>query len=375
MTNFICDSAEATFDNMAEMQTFVAERVQQTEWLEEGVRNVIFDSLHDEPLCAPEYARKMGVSALAVEDTMDVNSAGLALTTSIGKRPVGWSAVKSIADRAGLMPGGFEKLRKGNREHLKTVLNLMFDVSSGAVQIKVADEKVRAVHSGRYAVINADRLLEIVKEYFDDNWPAAKFVNGYYSHELMRESINLEAYKDIFFEKLPQDSVLAGATPAFVLSSSDIATSAVKLIPCLNMGGVTVPMAKEIAIPHVGEDIEARVQNGLEKLLAYFQANAADLQALETVTVKNGKNALVRCLKTGGMPKACAGEAVEGFVAMYGTDQVTALEVYLAACDAYSYVVRDYPNDHMKIFAAADCVARVAATRWSDVDIPGEVEL
>ena len=60
---------------------------------------------------------------------------------------------------------------------------------------------------------------------------------------------------------------------------------------------------------------------------------------------------------------------------MYGDMPVTALDIYLAVCDAYAGVVRNHTQDAKKIFAAADCVARCARTRWSDVDMPGKEDL
>lgn len=369
-TNFVLDIAECSFSDYDEMRAFVEEREQHTEWLEQGVRELLFGSLHKEPLCAPLYAEKMGVSTEAVEDTMD--GAGLKLTVSCGTRPVGMSAVASIINRAGLKFEGFKKLRNGNLESLKSVLNMLMDVSSGAVHVKVADEKIRAVHSGKYAVIRADRLLDIVKGYFDREWTGATFDEGYFSHEWMREVIDLSAHKDDFFGLIPS-GVFATATPAFVLSSSDIATSAVTLIPSMKIGGVCVPMTRAVKIEHTGEDMEGRVSDALNMVLAYFQGAVADMQALEKVEVKHGVNALKRLLKDGGMPKKCAWEAIEAFEAMYGGGPVSAMEVYLAAVDAYGAVLRDHAQDKRKIFVAADCVARVANARWSDVDKPGEV--
>lgn len=373
-SNFIYDNAEASFKDGDEMELFVRERAHNTQWLTEGIRDVRFNALHDEPICAPEYARQMGVSAISVEDTMQ--GAGLTLVTSIGTRPVGASAVKSVADRAGVTPGGFEKLRNGNRESLKTVLNLMFDVSSGAIQVKLADEKIRAVHSARYATLDNEKLFGIIKNYFATTWPKSTFKEGYFSHEQMREVFDLSAYKADFFGRLPADSVVKSGSPVFVMASSDIATSAIRLIPSMDLGGVIVPLSKEICIPHLGEDIEGRVAGAMEALLAYFEGAAADLNALSAVQLRHGKNALIRVLKSNAFPKSCAGEAVEGFCAMYAPDeQVTAMDVYLAACDAYSNVCRDHAMDKKKIFAAADGLARVARTRWADVDLPGEVEL
>lgn len=212
--NFVLDDAEISFANYDEMRAFVEEREKNTEWLEQGVRELVFGALHEEPLCAPVYADKMHVSTEAIEDTMA--GAGLKLTVSSGTRPVGASAVASIINRAGLQAAGWKKLRNGNLESLKSVLNMLMDVSSGAVHIKVADEKIRAVHSGKYTAIRTDRLLDIVKGYFDREWPTATFEEGYFSHERMQEVIDLAQYKDDFFGHIPT-GIFQSATPACVV--------------------------------------------------------------------------------------------------------------------------------------------------------------
>lgn len=274
--NFVLDDAEISFANYDEMRAFVEEREKNTEWLEQGVRELVFGALHEEPLCAPVYADKMHVSTEAIEDTMA--GAGLKLTVSSGTRPVGASAVASIINRAGLQAAGWKKLRNGNLESLKSVLNMLMDVSSGAVHIKVADEKIRAVHSGKYTAIRTDRLLDIVKGYFDREWPTATFEEGYFSHERMQEVIDLAQYKDDFFGHIPT-GIFQSATPAFVVYSSDVATSAVTLVPSMKLGGVCVPMTKAVKIEHMGEDLEARVSDALAMILAYFQGAVADMQA------------------------------------------------------------------------------------------------
>ena len=53
--NFVLDDAEISFANYDEMRAFVEEREKNTEWLEQGVRELVFGALHEEPLCAPVY--------------------------------------------------------------------------------------------------------------------------------------------------------------------------------------------------------------------------------------------------------------------------------------------------------------------------------
>lgn len=134
-------------------------------------------------------------------------------------------------------------------------------------------------------------------------------------------------------------------------------------------------MAKDVAIPHIGEDIKGRVTNAFTALLAYFDDASTDISKLQTIEVKNGKAALVRVLKSGGMPKAEAAEAFAAYDSIFGNASVTAADIYLSVCDAYGSVVRNHAKDAKKLFAAADCVARCARVRWSDVDLPGKEEL
>lgn len=371
---FIDDSSELFFKEgqFTELADFCQWDASKTEWLEEGIRDIRFEASYDEPLCAPEYAKQLKVSEEAVLDTQQ--HAGLNLTTSIGKKPVGDSATRNICARAMIGMNCYELLRKNNRGSLKEVLNLILAERTGATHIKYSHEKIRAVHSGRYAVIGNDELLRIMDEYMEANWPDREFISGYVSHELMQVVINLGAYKQQFFRKLPPE-LCRGYDPAVVMVSSDVAESAVRLIPAFNMGGVIAPMAKEVVIPHIGEDIKGRVTNAFTALLAYFDDAAIDISKLQGIQVVNSKAALVRVFTKYGMPKDESREALVAFDSVYGNAPVTTMDIYLAVCDTYGSVVRNHMQDAKKIFAAADCVARTARTRWSDVDMPGKEDL
>ena len=162
LVDFTLDGAEAQY-KAGEYDKLLAQCKQDaanTKWLEEGIRDIRFEASHDEPLCADEYAKQMKVSEEAVLDTQQ--NAGLNLTTCIGKKPVGDSAVRSICDRGMIGMNCYELLRKERRESLKEVLNLILAERKGAVQIKYSYDKVRAVHSARYAAIGNDKLLKIM---------------------------------------------------------------------------------------------------------------------------------------------------------------------------------------------------------------------
>ena len=62
--NFVLDDAEISFANYDEMRAFVEEREKNTEWLEQGVRELVFGALHEEPLCAPVYHEQQNHAAV-----------------------------------------------------------------------------------------------------------------------------------------------------------------------------------------------------------------------------------------------------------------------------------------------------------------------
>lgn len=96
---FINDASEKAFKEgeYQELVDFCKWDASKTEWLDEGIRDILFEASYDEPLCAPEYAKKLKVSEEAILDTQQ--HAGLNLTTSIGKKPVGESATRNICCR------------------------------------------------------------------------------------------------------------------------------------------------------------------------------------------------------------------------------------------------------------------------------------
>ena len=58
-----------------------------------------------------------------------------------------------------------------------------------------------------------------------------------------------------------------------------------------------------------------------------------------------------------------------------GNGPCTAMDVYMAVCDAYNYVVRDYPEDKLKITRACDAAVSAMQSPWQllDKDTPANL--
>ncbi|MEG1925944.1 MAG: hypothetical protein RR415_09360 [Ruthenibacterium sp.] len=374
MEKFVCDSAEKTSTDKVDFFSFVRKRDEDSVWLDANLSTLKFKGMENVPMFVPMLAQGMNVNKETVSDTLVGTALTLLVPEAGGKVfPVGTSAVKSILDRTGLGTSGYERLSKRDRRGLEDVLNILSASNAGTGKIKVADEKVRAIHSGRYASISASEIADMADDYFKQNWPNAMFEHGYYSHELVQWVWNLSQYQAQFMSILPA-GVLCNFEPMLVIESSDIALSAVSVRPCLKNGRSVIPMTRKIATTHIGgENICQRVEASFEAIYATFQQALSNVNNLKDVHVRNGKNALLRVLKKNGMPKEQSYEAADIYEQMFGSGSSNALDIYLAVCDAYAFVCRD-TSSQKKCFDAADATSRVIYTRWADVDLPGNFD-
>ena len=98
---------------------------------------------------------------------------------------------------------------------------------------------------------------------------------------------------------------------------------------------------------------------------------------LAATPITYGYNTLTHCLKQSkvNMPVEQAREAAQVFFTDKGNGSCTAMDVYMAVCDAYNYVVRDYPEDKLKITRACDAAVSAMQSPWQllDKDTPANL--
>ena len=99
------------------------------------------------------------------------------------------------------------------------------------------------------------------------------------------------------------------------------------------------------------------VQKSFDGIFPDIEKAAQEIENLHKITVENSHTAVLRGMKSLGMPKAQCIEAAELFASIF-PEKATAYDCHMAVVDAYTFVTRDFPDDYRRQFAAADAVGR-----------------
>lgn len=396
--NMIPDSAEFyTSESLKELGEFFEEREKNAIWYSDETNcranSVRFQPIFDEPICVPADVSKLKAgttvkfeaSEEAYADTMfspEFGYNGSSQMMFVGGHlyPVGISAIKGLTERAGMKVDGWDKLRKANPEDLSEVLGKFMKATDGYLTVLVEDEKVRAVNSGRYAACPASAVLKAVSGWIDNEYPNIKFVDAYVNHDYATWKLDLSAYTKEILGNYPELEK-NGFAPAMIVALSHTGNSSVSFTPCLQSGKVYFPICEGINAPHIAKgqfsermaSMEAAIKTNLSSVFPKITEVSQKIDNMRNVQVQNAYNALLRGMKSLGLPKIQAMEAAEQFKNLFGYT-ATAYDIYIAVVDTLAYVIRDFPQDYRKQFAVAKSMERaVVGIDWAKLgNIPGD---
>lgn len=372
---YISSAAAKKFTNGGDFLSFMNEREKHTVWEEVDAKSIHFDPLLDEPLMAPAVAAKYGANQEAIEECMDPAHSGVLCKVGPEYFPVGDSAIGTIRERMQVRKG-FWVRQHADPNILAKDLNSSFGMmTKGKVLVKVGDEMVRAIHSPRYQQIPVSKVYELAQAFLREQFPAATFSSGYFSHDFSYMLFDLSMYKKELFGKSRRMAASKNVMPALYVQTSDVATSSVTIRPVLVYGKVMAPLAVREDTRHLGsrESIVNRVQTGFQVAMAKFTDAISEVEKLDAVKLKNPYNALKRAFVAIKWPKAAkrqALESAENFQQMLDGSPMTAYDAYLAILDAMSFYTRDNKNADTE--RLMDSVARSIKIDWSACDLPGE---
>lgn len=395
--DMILDNAEFYTTEPQELESFFEEREKDATWYSDETNcradDIRFQPIFDEPICVPAEISKLKASKTvkfdaseeAFADTMyapDFGYQGSAQMMFVGGRlyPVGISAIKGLTERAGMKVEGWDKLRRVNPKDLSDVLDKFMKATDGFLTVLVEDEKVRAVNSGRYAACPATTVLKAVNQWIENEYPDAKFVSAYANHDYAIWRINLESYTDDVLSAFPELKN-NGFVPAMTVSLSHTGTSSVSFTPCLRVGDIYFPICEGINAPHIAKGkfsermvaMESAVKSNLFSVFPKIAEVSKRIDNMRNINVSNAYNALLRGMKSLGLPKIQAMEAAEQFKNLYGYN-ATAYDIYMSVVDTLAYVTRDFPKDYRKQISVAKSMERaVVGIDWAKLgNIPGD---
>ena len=183
--NIYADNYSCSFSDPSEFLDFLKERQDNSRWMVTPSRSIVFESLEKDTPMGDLYLKLYEHEGRAeiIADTME--NTNLLLKVNGETYPVRSCAIKTILERARISGHALNKVSK---KVFTRILNYCMDVAAGESLIKVADEKVSAVHGGDpkdYAVLEILPLVQCVRTVLDRDFPGNHFLAANFDHSIV----------------------------------------------------------------------------------------------------------------------------------------------------------------------------------------------
>ena len=377
-SKIFADNYSCTFKEPETFLDFLRDRKENSMWLTAPSKSLQFQSIErDSPfgnLYMQLYQHNGRAELLA--DTMENTS--ILLSVNGTEYPVRSCALKTILERARISG---HALNKVSTTVFTQILNYCLDVASGDSLIKVADEKVSAVHGGDpkdYAVLEMLPLFQRVKDYLEEEFPGCQFVTASFDHSLALAIWSLDGQSDELLDTYRRELTakgLGGKTvrPGLRFMTSDVGASGANLYPILMMGGANkiVPLGYPIKTEHrCGADMDY-FDEQLSLLYARFQDAIEKQTKLLQIEVRYPHTSMLGALKRIGAPKKLSYEAADMFLAQNGDTPCTAYEIFLAMSEVIFLAQCDGATAG-RVAQLEEIIARALSINWHEYDRPGD---
>ena len=372
------DDFSCSFRDPEGFLEFLKEREENSEWMKAPSRSLQFQSIERGSSLGNLYMQiyRNNGKAEILADTMDNTS--ILLNVNGSDYPVRSCALKTILERARI--SGYA-LSKVSTEVFTQILNYCLDVASGESLIKIADEKVSAVHGGDpkdYAVLEMLPLFRRVKDYLDETCPGNTFLTANYDHSIAIAIWALDGQTNDLLDTYRREVAAKGLAlkssirPGLRFTTSDVGISGANLFPVLLIGNGSriVPLGYPIKTNHKsGADMDY-FDEQLSLLYARFTEAIEKQTKLLLIDVRHPAATLLGVLKRIGAPKKASYEALDLFTAQNGEKPCTAYELYLAMSEVI-FLAQCEGASGGRIAQLEEIIARALHVNWSEYDRPG----
>lgn len=374
------DNFRCTFDDPGDFIQFLKERKENSRWMTAPSRNLVFESLEKNTqmgeLCLKLYDHDGRAEIIA--DTMENTS--LLLKVNGETYPVRSCAIKSILERARISGHALNKVSKSI---FTQILNYCMDVASGDSLIKVADDKVSAVHGGDpkdYAILEILPLVQCVRSILDRDFAGNHFLTANFDHSIVTAIWSLDGQANELMETYRQAVAEKGVTeamsarPGLRFTTSDVGVSAANLYPILLLGGSNriIPLGDPLKLDHKnGADLDA-FASSMDQLYACFKESIERQQQLLNVEIRYPYTTMLGVLKRIGITKKMSYEVADLFAGQSGVSSgCNAYQLYLAMSDVI-FLAQCEGASAYRIAQLEENIARALRINWHEYDRPGD---
>ncbi|MBM6850106.1 transposase [Oscillibacter valericigenes] len=377
--NIYADNYSCSFSDPSEFLDFLKERQDNSRWMVTPSRSIVFESLEKDTPMGDLYLKLYEHEGRAeiIADTME--NTNLLLKVNGETYPVRSCAIKTILERARISGHALNKVSK---KVFTRILNYCMDVAAGESLIKVADEKVSAVHGGDpkdYAVLEILPLVQCVRTVLDRDFPGNHFLAANFDHSIVTAIWTLDGQTNELLDTYHAAVAAKGIRnahsmrPGLRFTTSDVGVSGANLYPILLTGGSDriIPLGDPLKLEHkCGADLEA-FKTGMDCLYAKFKESIESQQKLLEIDIRYPYTTLLGVLKRIGAPKRISYEVADLFSAQNGNDPCTAYHLYLAMSDVI-FEAQCEGASGTRIAQLEEIIARALHINWHEFDRPGD---
>lgn len=304
------DNFSRSFTESGDFFQFLSDRKARSKWMTAPSRELQFEPVERGSTLGNLYMQIYDHNGAAeiLEDTMENTS--LLLKVDGKDYPVRSCALKTVLERARISGHALNKVSKSV---FAEILNYCMGVASGDSLIKVADEKVSAVHGGDpkdYTVMEMLPLFKATNDFLDREYPGNRFMTAHFDHSIATAIWRLDGQADNLLDTYHREIAAKGLqtekmVPALRFSTSDVGMSGANLYPIFLVGAESriVPLGYSIRTEHKnGVDMQY-FEEQLRLVYAQFE-KALDKQVqLMNIEIRYPVTTLMRVLKRIKAPK------------------------------------------------------------------------
>lgn len=372
------DNFSRSFSESGDFFQFLSARQARSKWMTAPSKELRFEPVERGSTLGNLYMQiyDHNGDADVLEDTMENTS--LLLKVDGKDYPVRSCAIKTVLERARISGHALNKVSK---TVFAEILNYCMGVASGDSLIKVADEKVSAVHGGDpkdYTVMEMLPLFKATSDFLNREYPGNTFMTAHFDHSIATAIWRLDGQADNLLDTYHREIAAKGLqtekmVPALRFSTSDVGMSGANLYPIFLVGAESriVPLGYSIRTEHKnGVDMQY-FEEQLRLVYAQFE-KALDKQVqLMNIEIRYPVTTLMRVLKRIKAPKKASYEAMDYFVAIHGDSPCTAYELFMQMSDVIFSAQCDGASG-LRIAQLEEIVSRALNVNWHEYDHPGD---
>lgn len=372
------DNFSRSFSESGDFFQFLSARQARSKWMTAPSKELRFEPVERGSTLGNLYMQiyDHNGDADVLEDTMENTS--LLLKVDGKDYPVRSCAIKTVLERARISGHALNKVSK---TVFAEILNYCMGVASGDSLIKIADEKVSAVHGGDpkdYTVMEMLPLFKATSDFLNREYPGNTFMTAHFDHSIATAIWRLDGQADNLLDTYHREIAAKGLqtekmVPALRFSTSDVGMSGANLYPIFLVGAESriVPLGYSIRTEHKnGVDMQY-FEEQLRLVYAQFE-KALDKQVqLMNIEIRYPVTTLMRVLKRIKAPKKASYEALDYFVAIHGDSPCTAYELFMQMSDVIFSAQCDGASG-LRIAQLEEIVSRALNVNWHEYDHPGD---